>query len=354
MPLQVVGQELLKWIDSQGLPRRLELAAASTFGAADPTPLLANPFDDVDLDELRKWLATAVGGDPLDCLVVAAGQCFYLRLLWHLAFATGDLDLQVLRQLEDGPAMGVEEDLACPDGVLVRKLPREEVDASDDLWPHAEPNYSSAEAPENAKFLMDQFDEDVQEGMMDGPFACEAEVAAHLGCSTTQLVYGALAVRDEADGKKRALQDGTVVDVNEAIRSHIHHKGSSPASGDLRHALAIDTMEGVGNALLKADARKAHRRCKTLTKDRRHQLSRVRLEVKEHHYVNKVGTYGMADAQFKWGRLMGVVHRIILAFGFTRWLFTYVDDILALLNRDYMLSEASAMAILLAVGFPFS
>ena len=242
MPLQVLGQELLKWVDSQGLPRRLELAAASTFGAADPTPLLANPFEDVDLDELRKWLATAVGGDPLDCLVVAAGQCFYLQLLWQLAFATGDLDLQLLRQLEDGLAMGVEEDLACPDGVLVRRLPREEVDASDDLWPHAEPNYSSAEAPANAQFLKDQFDEDVQEGMMDGPFVCEAEVAAHLGCSTTQLVYGALAVRDEADGKKRALQDGTVVDVNETIRSHIHHKGSSPASGDLQHALAIDAM----------------------------------------------------------------------------------------------------------------
>ena len=168
---------------------------------------------------------------------------------------------------------------------------------------------------------------------MEGPFACEAEVAAHLGCSTTELVYGALAVQDEADGEKRVLQDGTVVAVNEAIRSHIHHKGSNPVSGDLEHAMAIHAMEGVDNALFKADARKAHRRCKTLPKDDRYQLSRVSLEGKDYHYINRVGTYGMADVQLKWGRLVGVIHRVVLAFGFTRWLLTYVDDLLALISR---------------------
>ena len=156
-------------------------------------------------------------------------------------------------------------------------------------------------------------------------------------------------------GKKRALQNGTIVDVNEIIRSHIHHKGSNPASGDLEHAMAIDASEEVDSALLKADARKAHRRCKTLAKDYRYQLSRVRLGGQMYHYINKVGTYGMADAQFKWGRLIGVVHRTILAFGFIRWLFTYVDDILALLRRETMWLEASALiTLLLALGFPFS
>ena len=73
-----------------------------------------------------------------------------------------------------------------------------------------------------------------------------------------------------------------------------------------------------------------------------------------YHYINKVGTYGMADAQFKWGRLIGVVHRTLLAFGFIRWLFTYVDDILALLRRETMWLEASALAtLLLSFGFPF-
>ena len=128
---------------------------------------------------------------------------------------------------------GVEEDLACPEGVLVDKLPGDETDAADDLWPHTVPNYPSAETPENARFLKAQFDEDVAEGMIEGPFLCEEDVASRLGCTKSDLVYGALSVKDESEGKKRALQNGTSVDVNGIIWSHIHHKGSNPASGDL-------------------------------------------------------------------------------------------------------------------------
>ena len=118
-------------------------------------------------------------------------------------------------------------------------------DEANDVWPHAAPNYLSAETDENATVLKQQFDEDVQAGMMFGPFLSSDEVAAYLGCNGGDLVYGALAVRDEVGGKKRGLQDGTVVDVNDLIRAHIHRKGSCPARGGLEPAKAVDALEEV-------------------------------------------------------------------------------------------------------------
>ena len=190
---------------------------------------------------------------------------------------------------------------------------------------------------------------------MCGPFDDGQRMAAALGCSPEDLIYAPQSVRDEADGKKRALADGSVTDLNDTIRSHIKVKGSSPGSGDLEHAFAIDEQEDVPSALLKVDAKKAHRRCKTAQKDFKKQCCKVTVESKTYHYYNKVGTYGYADAQLKWGRLAGILHRLLLRFSFVRWIFTYVDDVLMLLRARRMWLEASGAIILLwAFGFPFS
>ncbi len=71
----------------------------------------------------------------------------------------------------------------------------------DELWPTSEDNYPSALTPENQAYIRAQYLEDVEEGMAQGPYLGEAAVAAALERTPDDLCFGALAVRDEADGR---------------------------------------------------------------------------------------------------------------------------------------------------------
>ena len=62
--------------------------------------------------------------------------------------------------------------------------------------------------------------EDVEDGMASGPYDSDADLAAFLGVDIDDLHYGALAVRDEDQGKKR--------DVNPWIQKNIPVKGDCP------------------------------------------------------------------------------------------------------------------------------
>ena len=68
-------------------------------------------------------------------------------------------------------------------------------------------NYASACTEETLAFLTAQYDEDVVEGMAAGPFDSDECLAAFLGCPLSDLRFGALAVRDEADREKHEETD---------------------------------------------------------------------------------------------------------------------------------------------------
>ena len=72
--------------------------------------------------------------------------------------------------------------------------------------------------------------------------------------------------------------------------------------------------------------------------------------------MNTCGTYGVASAQFYWGRLVGLIHRVALnLFQLLAWLFTYVDDLYGLVPLcDLWAAGAAFILFLMAVGFPIS
>lgn len=104
--------------------------------------------------------------------------------------------------------------------------------------------------------------------------------------------------------------------------------------------------------LLKVDVKSAHRRCKILQKDWKYQVAETPMGV----WINKVGTYGVASAQFHWGRLAAVLIRLLYyLFKDLPWGLVFVDDFLFILRHDQDYGLAMAItATLLAVGCPLS
>ena len=73
-------------------------------------------------------------------------------------------------------------------------------------------------------------------------------------------------------------------------------------------------------------------------------------------WVNKVGTYGVASAQFHWGRMAALIRRI-LYYMFPQILraFVFVDNFGSLLNEHQATIHTAAIIVLLeALGLPLS
>ena len=108
------------------------------------------------------------------------------------------------------------------------------------------------------------------------------------------------------------------------------------------------------------DAEKTHKRVKIARKDWRYIASRFGGPPNDPKYfvINKVGTYGVAIAQFWWGRIAAILNRMLIAAGLYDWCFIYVDDFLVLWNLSHGQCEwgmaAGVMMFLLVLGFPFS
>ena len=58
-------------------------------------------------------------------------------------------------------------------------------------------------------------------------------------------------------------------------------------------------------------------------------------KIGDHYWVNKVGTYGMASAQYHWGRMAAILSRILyMLFPDIAWIFVYVDDFAFILDSN--------------------
>jgi hypothetical protein len=180
---------------------------------------------------------------------------------------------------------------------------------------------------------------------------------------------------EEAD-KIRTIYDGSIGHQNDHIRSHMSCKTTAPTVSDLQGALhwlehcpskvstgtsgpeaAADDSgtsgpDNLGWIILKADVSKAHRRIKVLRPGWRFQIATN----KGKFWVNKVGTYGMASAQYYWGRMAAALLRLCYAaFPASPWQFVYVDDfawILPLANSGTL--SMAILGFLECLGLPLS
>ena len=103
---------------------------------------------------------------------------------------------------------------------------------------------------------------------------------------------------------------------------------------------------------MKADVSKAHRRIKVLRPGWKFQVATN----KGKYWVNKAGTYGMASAQYYWGRMAAALLRLCYSvFPFSPWQFVYVDDFAwILLVKDCGVSSLAILGFLECLGLPFS
>jgi hypothetical protein len=187
--------------------------------------------------------------------------------------------------------------------------------------------------------LEETFIEERGMGMCDGPLTLQ-EAANLCRCKTDEIICGALGAVEEAD-KVRTIYDGTVGGQNGRIQHHIKEKTTSPTVQDAMHAIhwcrqnAYSRMGAPSPtnrlSILKADVTKAHRRIMILPNEWKFQVAKIG----DHYWVNKVGTYGMASAQYHWGRLAAILIRILyMLFPDIAWIFVYVDDFAFILDSN--------------------
>ena len=74
-------------------------------------------------------------------------------------------------------------------------------------------------------------------------------------------------------------------------------------------------------------------------------------------WINMVGTYGVASAQYYWGQMAGLILRLLYNIApadtsdpkVWRWLIVYVDDILAFIHLAVIWEEATVISIFLEI-----
>jgi hypothetical protein len=207
--------------------------------------------------------------------------------------------------------------------------------------------------------LEETFIEERSMGMCDGPFTLQ-EAANLCRCRTNEIICGALGAVEEAD-KVRTIYDGTVGGQNGRIQHHIKEKTTSPTVQDAMHAIhwcRHNTQSRMGApspttklSILKADVTKAHRRIMILPNEWKFQVAKIG----DHYWVNKVGTYGMASAQYHWGRMAAILIRILYKlFPDIAWIFVYVDDFAFILDSNQEGLACAALMTLIALGCPLS
>eukprot|EP00971_Amphidinium_carterae_P350444 6491545-Amphidinium_carterae.1 len=186
--------------------------------------------------------------------------------------------------------------------------------------------------------------------MVAGPFPSAAEAASYIGCLESELVIGALAARPET-GKTRTIFDASITQVNDRIRAHIPQVTEAPGVADLRHALALEHACGHTITATKMDISAAHRRIRIQRSDWKYMVATCN----NAFYVNQVGTFGVASAQYQWGRLAALLNRLCYHLTNGSYNLVYVDDFLLLhqsANADR--DRLSVLILMLILGVPLS
>ena len=299
--------------------------------------------------------ATAISSFANCSMEVYPGQPFCLDALTALATIAGDPDHGFPQQCKEGLPLGVEEPLPDTRHIwpskeeLADEDPLQEADEEQPPPPQQADNYPSALEHEEA--IEATFREEVTLGLVSGPHT-DDEAAEICGCTPSELCHGALAGKPEGRylDKLRTIHDGTVNKVNPWIKKNQRQRTTAPTLADLMTSLGLTRR--VKRRLIKLDASKAHRRIKILRKDWRYMTARTSSGV----WINKVGTYGVASAQYHWGRMAALILRLLYyTFPHILWAFVYVDDFAAIVPEDAPYATLLAIILFLqALGLPIS
>eukprot|EP00971_Amphidinium_carterae_P321037 6381635-Amphidinium_carterae.1 len=305
------------------------------------------PLQESTVHALRMAAARHLQMSQDNALHCPPGQPFFLKLFHAVALQAQDVDAHFLLDLLHPLPLGVEEQLPPTPGVFRTKSAAEATIGLHADFSSAQ-NYPSADKHEED--IMTSFEADVQNGLMAGPFATRQEVANFIGCREEEVIAGALAARVEGS-KTRTIFDATITAVNDRIREHTPEKTEAPAVADVRHALALQHMVGQPVTGMKLDVSSAHRRIRICRKDWRYMTAQCRGQ----WFVNKVGTFGVASAQYHWGRVAALICRLCHHLSHGAWVFVYVDDFLTLhpdetAQRDQMI----ILAFLMVLNVPLS
>ena len=285
---------------------------------------------------------------------VTAGQPFTLHLITALAMMAHDPDHAYPTTLHDGVPLGVNEPLPRSPDIWPTKdeLTNCEHENDEPPPPRDHPNYPSA--TEHAQAIEQTYIEERALGMTQGPYTIE-QAATICQCQPHEICCGALSGKPEGryNEKLRTIHDGTVNHVNEWIRNNQVEKTTAPGLHDVLYAIHyINTHDYQLHTMLKLDITKAHRRIKIQQKDWKYMTARIH----DHIWINTVGTYGIASAQYYWGRMAALLLRLIYAtFPQVTWAFVYVDDFILLIPDNQ--PELTALAIMMflhALGVPLS
>ncbi|CAE8737484.1 unnamed protein product [Polarella glacialis] len=197
--------------------------------------------------------------------------------------------------------------------------------------PHDAPNYPSA--AEHADRIEATYIEERDLDMTSGPHD-RATTAALCQCHEDELSCGALSGRLEGRymEKLRTIHDATINDVNLWIR---HRRPERTTFPGLFYAIYYP-----------------HRRMLIKQQAWRFMIAMI----KNQRWINKVGTYGVASAQYHWGRMAALIFRLLYyTFPEIAWAFVYVEYYLMLLPEscDRVL-PLTILLFLTALGLPLS
>ena len=323
------------------LPRAVE-------GLID-TKQKTSPFPKEAVQAARKMMASFLD-DPSEADLIPEGQPFHTRLISGLARKAGDKDWEFPLLIEGGVPLGVEHPFGDSPGIWPPM--------QDPLFDHnpvetqeleARDNYKSAVLHEDD--IRVTYEEEIPMGMVLAPYTPE-QAATACNCQVDELIHGALGAIEAGD-KIRTIHDATATGVNDRIRNNQKEKTTAPTVVDFLHTRAVDKFTGRGRVkLLKADVSKAHRRIKIRKQDWKYITAKVGDDI----YVNKVGTYGVASAQYYWGRMAALIIRLMHEiYPGQTWMLVYVDDFLIVLDEETAPEHAALLLLILeCLGCPLS
>ncbi|CAE8734910.1 unnamed protein product, partial [Polarella glacialis] len=192
------------------------------------------------------------GGKP------SPGQPFALPLMSSFAFAAGDADWEFQLLAAKALPLGVTE-------VLLR---------TPGIWP--------------TTFEMNEYNEDCEqpEPPHDAP-NCPSELNTKIASRPRRYLE-----------KLRTIHDATVNDVNLWLRRHQPERTAAPGLFDLLYEIYyLHHMDTTKYTVLKTDVVKAHRRMLIKPQDWKFMVAMI----KSKYWINTVGTYGVASAQYHLG-----------------------------------------------------
>ena len=303
---------ILKALDSLGdgsAQRRLVFElAAGRFGVS--------PFPEEMVSGVRRdWAAMlAARGHPRSPSPVDMPQSIDMRLLEAVAAAAGDPDAGVASQAAKGVRTGILSTLPRTPAIFEAKSKWPLPDESDRSWSGERSRDNYISAAERPDVLRRQFDEEVEQGMMEKLSLAEAR--RRWGQHLVLASLGAI-VKDVEKDEWRIIHDASHhVHLNHRIR--IRDQARMPAWQDVSRVLEEMQQDGHGvHFVIKYDVSKAHRRVPIVEEEwgllacRASSSGGTSPAEDETVYVNKVGTFGVSSAGYWWARVFALVIRIL-------------------------------------------